>query len=445
MTMAPVHGPESGDTAAVLQAALSLACCQGTGPAPAVTSATERTLTRRGVIWLGQTCNLKCRFCYFIERVAQQTHPEHPFMELAKAKAICQALVGHYGNDAVDLQGGEPTLFPGIYELVSHCRAIGLRPTLITNGLLLDDPERCQKFKDSGISDFLLSVQGLGTVHDDLVCCPGAHRRQMLAIRNLQQAGIPFRFNVVMSKPALPQLPTIAELALRTGALVVNFITFNPFADQSTQGKRCSDNVPRYSEAAPWLAAALDLLEAGGIEANVRYFPFCMVEERHRKNVYNFQQLSYDPHEWDLASWGWTGMQPQRMRDGELTPPPGLAVPRSFARLRVPMKRLAENRMLRPFLYGLHALLTRAGEAGANRDELYRRVARMHAEQYCGYAHGPGCSGCGLKSICDGLHGDYAGLFGTEEVRAIIDSVTDHPLYYAGNQDKVAFLYERES
>jgi hypothetical protein len=32
-----------------------------------------------------------------------------------------------------------------------------------------------------------------------------------------------------------------------------------------------------------------------------------MVEERHRKSIYNFPQLSYDPHEWDYDSWSWTG------------------------------------------------------------------------------------------------------------------------------------------
>lgn len=358
-------------------------------------------------------------------------------MSLDKAKKICRTLVDFYGNTSVDLQGGEPTLYRDIFELVAYCRETGLLPTLITNALLLDNPDLCKRYRDVGINDFLVSVQGLGEVHDQLVGCAGAHRRQMVALENLSRLAIPFRFNVVMSKQALVQLPDIARLAISSGALVVNFITFNPFADQSQGGRRTDENVPRYSEVKPFLTEAIDTLEQAGIEANVRYFPFCMVEERHRKNVYNFQQLSYDPHEWDFASWGWTGLQPQRESGGTLSPPTGLAVPQSFAGLRTPMKRIAENRFLRPLLYQLHAILTRVGEKSMDREKLYRRIARMHAEKYCGYTYGTNCCNCAIQSICDGIHGDYAELFGTGETEPVVGHIVDNPLQYISSQEKV--------
>ena len=52
----------------------------------------DKLLTRRGVMWLGQTCNIRCHFCYFLDRIEQKDHPEHPFMDLEKAKAICHDL-----------------------------------------------------------------------------------------------------------------------------------------------------------------------------------------------------------------------------------------------------------------------------------------------------------------------------------------------------------------
>ena len=36
----------------------------------------KRLHTRRGVLWLGQTCNLRCHFCYFIERIQSKEHPD---------------------------------------------------------------------------------------------------------------------------------------------------------------------------------------------------------------------------------------------------------------------------------------------------------------------------------------------------------------------------------
>src|SRR5437016_1253779 len=134
----------------------------------------EKLLTRRGVLWLGQTCNLRCHFCYFLDRIEQKDHPEHPFMELEKAKAICHALRFKYGNTSVDIQGGEPTIWRHIDELVVYCRDIGLHPTLITNALALASVEKCRGLKAAGIRDLLISVQGLGDVYDEIVGVRGA-------------------------------------------------------------------------------------------------------------------------------------------------------------------------------------------------------------------------------------------------------------------------------
>src|SRR5437867_2512337 len=71
----------------------------------------EKLLTRRGVLWLGQTCNIRCHFCYFLDRIENKDHPEHPFMDLEKAKTICHQLRYKYGNTSVDIQGGEPTIW----------------------------------------------------------------------------------------------------------------------------------------------------------------------------------------------------------------------------------------------------------------------------------------------------------------------------------------------
>ena len=109
------------------------------------------------------------------------------------------------------------------------------------------------------------------------------------------------------------------------------------------------------------------------------------------------------------------------------------------------MKRLAENRLLRPILYSIHAILTRAGEKGSNREELYRRVARMHAEKYCGYVYGSCCSECTHMDVCDGLHGDYAKLFGTGEIRALKGQLLYNPRHYINSQEKVMIMSDRES
>lgn len=383
---------------------------------------TRRVITRRGVLWLGQTCNLRCHFCYFLDRINNKHHPEHAFMSLEKAKQICDTLRFVYGNDAIDIQGGEPTIWRHIHELVAHCRAIGLRPTLITNAIQLADIDRCRRLKDAGVYDLLVSVQGLGETYDAIVGVPGGSEKQQKALQNLMVVGIPLRFNVVLSKRALPQIPRIAALARLVEARAVNFLTFNPFEDQAAGGKRSAENVPTYTEVAGPLVEALDILEAAHVEANVRYFPLCLVPERHRKSMYNFQQLPYDLHEWDYASWSWTGQQPQRMAGGEPTAPPKLR--------DVTYPRVKSFYEVFPEL---------DASTHVDRDpQMYRDNARHRAGSDCKYRYAAACASCSVKAICDGFHGDYAALFGLDEARPVEGPapVTD-PTHYIARQHKV--------
>jgi len=397
-----------------------------------------RTITRRAVLWLGQTCNLRCYFCYFLDRIESKQHPEHEFMTIEKAKEICDKLVSHYRNNAIDIQGGEPTIWKPILELVAHCHKIGLEATLITNALVLDDIEVCKRFKQAGVRDFLMSVHGIGEVHDQVVVRKGAHVRQMNAIRNLREIGIPFRFNCVLSKPVVNQLPEIAGLAVSTGARAVNFLAFNPFEDQAQSGKRSSLNVARYSEIKPKLDEALDILEKNNVEANVRYFPFCMISDRHWKSNYNFQQLSYDHHEWDYASWAWTGMQPQRMKEGPPTEPVPMFGQKMFWPIRKTLIRIAHWPYVGKRMVKVFTTVGQILQGFRQKDRIYREMAKIHAHLHSGYAHTPECERCSLKEICDGFHGDYSSIFGTSEANAIrFAQPIINPIHFIANQEKI--------
>lgn len=425
----------------VLERALALATTPTPATRPTYVPSLTRAITRRGVFWLGQTCNLRCHFCYFLDRIEDEQHPEHGFLPLAKAKEICRILVEHYGNNSVDIQGGEPTLYPGIYELVDYCAEIGLSPTLITNAQALSHRPVVERFRRSGLRDFLVSVQALGDAYDELVGSSGAHVRQMTALRHLQEVGIPFRFNTVVSKPAVAQLSDIARLAVRTGAVVVNFLGFNPFNDQRT-GKRSAKNVPTYAEVRRPLEDALDLLAEAGVEANVRYLPFCVVAERHRPSVYDFPQIPYDLHENDFASWSWTDLPAQRAAAAPLTPPYGLGPRLALGPLRAPLRRLAARTpRLGERMHALKQRLERRWATPASdrsQDALYREDARVRAKEYTGYVHVAACDSCDLRSVCDGFYGDYADLFGGGDAAPIsLGGRIADPQHYSKRQMKM--------
>jgi len=435
----------------VLSIAMELARCPEGAPPTVYEPTDARKITRRGILWLGQTCNLRCHFCYFLDRIKDTGHPEHGFMSLDKAKQICQTLVDYYGNNSIDIQGGEPTLYPPIYELVEYCSDIGLSPTLITNAIALSKYQNAVHFRDAGIRDFLISVQGLGEAYDRIVGTSGAHVWQMKALRNLQQAGVPFRFNTVVSKLALPQLMDISRLAVETGAGVVNFLGFNPFNDQTT-GKRSTENVPTYNEIREPLTDAVDYLVDRGLEVNVRYLPLCLLPERLRATAYGFRQLPYDLHENDYASWSWTDLPAQRTAAAQLTPPFGLGRRLELGAIRAPLRKLdrrfpSAGRQMHRLKQGLERAWARSAAGGqddASMERRYQEDGEVRAREYTGYRHVSACQGCSLRKICDGVYGDYAELFGVEGLRPLqLDQEAEDPQYYTRQQFKVIHPLDR--
>ncbi len=406
----------------------------------------KRVLSKRGVMWLGQTCNQRCYFCYFIDRILDHSHPEHAFMSLEKAKQITSTLRYFYGNRSIDIQGGEPTVFKEILELIRHCRDIGLIPTLITNGLMLHKPGVLEKYREAGLRDFLVSLHGIEEIHDEVVGVKGAYKKITASIARMREINFPFRFNCTMSKPVVPIIPQVAEKAIQYGALAVNFIAFNPFSDQHT-GHRRADTVARYSEIKPLLARAIDMLEAEGIEVNVRYLPMCMAEKRHRKNFYNFQQLSYDVHEWDYQSWLWTMMMTQMMNEGCPSPPMklGIGARRVYkADARKVRDHYAQNPLVQGAKFKAQHMLATLEQLVKSRETVYRNEARVRAALDCGYKYGGACAKCSLRDICDGFHGDYADFFGTDEAVAVTDVPhTEDPLVFIREQEKVVLPEDR--
>ena len=400
----------------------------------------ERSITKRGVLWLGQTCNLKCFFCYFREKIDNKNDPEHEFMSLEKAKKICHTLRTVYGNTSIDIQGGEPTIYPGIFDLISYCAEIGLAPTLITNGIVLAQEDIVKKFKDAGIKDFLFSIHGLDKTYDYVTGLDNGGLKQMKALYNLQKLGVPFRFNLTMTTQTIEHLENIAQVAIETGTRAVNFIAFNPFVDQSSEGKRSTVNVPKYSDVKKHLTESIDTLEKAGIECNVRYFPFCMVEERHRKNLYNFQQLSYDHHEWDYNSWTWTGKFKQRSSYPETDTPIPLFLYNTKEYNEINFGDTAIHGKKEHDLLGvdLYEHVLKLFSADIPKDLLYRQNAKLRAEKHCGYHYSDACKVCDLQGICDGFHSDYADIFGTGEANSVhCGGAVSDPKHFIVDQEKI--------
>lgn len=346
---------------------------------PPVQRSNVRQLTRRGVLWLGLKCDVRCSFCYD-ELVASR---QKAWLPTDEAYALLTKFRRFYRNEFVDLMGGEPTLHPQSVEIVAHAARIRLRPTVITHGMHLADMDRARAFAQAGVHDFLVSIHGCtpatvagihGRGRDNLA-------RQLAALDNLNALGVPFRFNVTMIRDNLAELPAIADLAAAKGARVVNFLTFNPYFEWADQPEIAFQ--AQHSEIAPHLSRAIDRCTAAGIEANVRYLPICQLPG-YEQHVYTGYQLPYDPHEWDYNSWYDTGHPGQP-------------------------------------------------DAGWYLDASRRQQQRHQ------YAHVPACDDCALRGICDGFHRQYVSRWGPEEARPYPGEPVTDPRRFIAAQPKLAY------
>lgn len=337
-----------------------------------------RHLTRRGVLWLGLKCDVRCKFCYD-ENIMTA---DKAWVNCDKLKRTLWEFRHRFENDFVDFMGGEPTLHPQVLEIIRYSRDLGLLPTCVTHGLHLSDADTVRRFKDAGVHDFLISVHAVDDTLDAIHGKPGQGHaeRQLTALRHIRAAGIPLRFNVTMIKDNIDQLPDIARLCGEVGGSVINYLTYNPYFEWRT--RQIIPFQVRHSDIVPRLKEALNVCNEVGIEANVRYMPICLMAG-YEQHVYTGFQLPYDVHEWDYNSW-----------------------------------------------YG--CTYRREGK------EWYAEAAKRQRERHS-YVHPSSCDTCSLKMVCDGLHRQYYERWSDDELRPYEGKCVREPTVFIDRQYKIEY------
>lgn len=99
-------------------------------------------------------CNLNCVFC-------DKADPKSPQMETLAALHLIDELAA-MGTLSVCFDGGEPLMHPGIEQMVRRAKALGLRVSMSTNGMLLTRRPRVLDCVDV----VKISIDGPAHVHD---------------------------------------------------------------------------------------------------------------------------------------------------------------------------------------------------------------------------------------------------------------------------------------
>ena len=169
-------------------------------------------------------CNSKCGFCVVGSPLAKTDSVAYG--------DLMRFLIENSGEgyDSVNMHGGEPTIHPRLFDLLTAIRILGYpRVEIQTNGRRLRDPAFVEKLAAHGVQRFVISLHGSDAgVQDLLAQAPGGFDETVEGIRNAVRAGISVRTNTVMTRMNAGQLGDIVRLAVSLGVDHVNISNLHP-------------------------------------------------------------------------------------------------------------------------------------------------------------------------------------------------------------------------
>jgi len=146
------------------------------------------------VVWnCTKTCNLKCKHCY------ANSDSEKYDGELSTKEA--KALINDFHEFKVPVilfSGGEPLLRADLFDLIKHAGDFKIRSTISTNGTLIDK-DVARRIKQSEIGYVGISLDGIGSRHDEFRRTKGSFDKALNGIKNCrdvnQKVGVRFTIN----------------------------------------------------------------------------------------------------------------------------------------------------------------------------------------------------------------------------------------------------------
>ena len=155
-------------------------------------------------------CNLSCRHCY---------SSSGPLVRLElDVTTVCSAVsdAAEMGYKVVSISGGEPFMYAGLTQVLSHAKSLGMRTTVTTNGYFL------QLGRLIAVRDFLdvlaISLDGPPELHNHMRGSPRAFERLATGLPALRDADLRFGFIHTLTQNTWEHLLWVADFAAANGA-----------------------------------------------------------------------------------------------------------------------------------------------------------------------------------------------------------------------------------
>ena len=162
-------------------------------------------------------CNCRCVMC----DIWKITEAEEISVQELKRHAVdIKAL----GVQWVVLSGGEPLMHTDLFRLTAVLRPMGIRISLLTTGLLLEE-EHVEQIV-SGIDDVIVSLDGPPEIHDQIRRIPNAFTRLQQGVRALhaRRADYPVNGRCTVQRGNHAHLREVVETAHEMGLQSISLL-----------------------------------------------------------------------------------------------------------------------------------------------------------------------------------------------------------------------------
>lgn len=185
-------------------------------------------------VWItvNRNCNLRCKWCY-----AKSTdYNKEDIMSLNLAKELIDFSKA-INAKSITLIGGEPTIYPHIFELIKYVKISGLRSTLVTNGYLLSDNNYLNKLKNIGLDMVGFSIKAANRQQQIDLTGVDCFEKIKKAMHNLSNSkGIKYAYSTVISKDTIDNIEEFAEMVSQNSPQKgLNFSFCNPYFENGVK------------------------------------------------------------------------------------------------------------------------------------------------------------------------------------------------------------------
>jgi molybdenum cofactor biosynthesis enzyme MoaA len=217
-------------------------------------------------IWWG--CNNDCSLC-----MLSGLKHELPPIGFDKYKQLIDSVVKDGKCENLILSGAEVTTFDDLDKYVQFAASFGWfkKIQIQTNGRRLSDRAYLAHLIDCGVNEFFISIQGLGEVHDAITRRPGAYEETLAGIRHLEDLGVTFITNTVLTKENFSQIvPLMAKLG-KTKSMELHL--WNLFPMEPTDNKNLLVSINEFLELLPEI---LTVIKPSDKVLILKAFPHCL-------------------------------------------------------------------------------------------------------------------------------------------------------------------------